>query len=264
MLKILAAVMTAAALFIMGWWQLRAIKNNSSSTPPRLVFDYEPICNDTSYPITESSYEVIEDPPSEDVEEQTAFAIANNFLVITDGQTLNSILRPMNVSEQEIMSLSLAFEPHLLAKDLAPGDFYRHTVIKTSNENSMVDKFIVRKLDQNRVPILYIAQRSSQDLSNPAFTVDVRAARITQDSAIVTMKVANTLYRTFNALPFGHELMQRLIGIFAWELRMPEGVLHGDQIEILVPKKFALGEFIGYGPIQSVYYRQAGRTLFAS
>lgn len=45
---------------------------------------------------------------------------------------------------------------------------------------------------------------------------------------------------------------------------MPEEVAHNDQIELLVKKKFVDNEFIGYGNIESVYYRQQSRTLFAA
>jgi murein DD-endopeptidase MepM/ murein hydrolase activator NlpD len=47
-------------------------------------------------------------------------------------------------------------------------------------------------------------------------------------------------------------------------MRMPDEVFSKDHIEILVTKRYAENNFIGYGKIQAVYYRQAQRTLFAS
>ncbi len=61
------------------------------------------------------------------------------------------------------------------------------------------------------------------------------------------LTVTGTLYQTFNKIPYGNELMQRLLGAFAWEMNMPQEVVPGDQIELLAIKKYALGNFIGYG-----------------
>jgi murein DD-endopeptidase MepM/ murein hydrolase activator NlpD len=55
--------------------------------------------------------------------------------------------------------------------------------------------------------------------------------------------------------------MQRMMNVFAWQMRMPQDVLPGDQIDMLAVKRYIYDEFIGFGPIKSAIYRQKTRTL---
>lgn len=269
-LKLIAAITVAITFFIIGILQLINLKHNEESLPLRMVIDFEPQCNDNDYLEFGSSEEdtfvnlgsqnkvIVNDA------EQREFASQERFSIIKDGETLHSILRNKNVSEQEIASLSLALRPHLLAKDLAANDFYRFDLGKIDQNNSFIKGFVIRKLDQNRLPILYHVIRADDDANNVRFVVNVKAPKITEERAVLKLKVGQTLYSTFNELPFGTELMQRFMAIFTWEMRMPREINRDDEIEIVVIKKYALNEFIGFGQIQSVYFRQKNRTQFAT
>jgi len=268
MLKIVVAAVMAAALIFIGLSQILSLKPPTSALPTRIAIDYEPVCDETNYLEIGSSYEpIMKESKADDAiftdQERLAFVV-KNFLTVDDKETLNSILRPKGISEQEIGALSKALSPYMLPKDLAAGDYYRLELNQGDEDATIVEKLVIRKLDPNRLPVLYTVERRTKAPESPSFTLDVREASITEEQAVIRLRVFQTLYATFNTLPFGNELMQRLIAVFAWELRLPEGVLSGDEIEILVSKKYALGEFIGFGKIQSVYYRQKGRTLFAS
>lgn len=261
MLRISTAILIACGLFITGWYSLVSIKNEAKKAPLRIVTDFEPTCNETNYLDIGSSES---DNVREASEAVRTAKLEEVFLAIDNGQTLHSILRPGKVSEQEIAALGLALTPYLRAKDLAAGDLYRFKLIGLNAQTSIVDSFVIRKLDPNRVPILYQAKRTHSEPSDAKFSIEISEPKIDEKLALIELTVHGTLYQTFSQIVFGNELMQRLMAIYAWQLRMPKDVAQGDRIEMLVTKKYTLGEFIGYGKVESVYYRQKTRPLFAT
>jgi murein DD-endopeptidase MepM/ murein hydrolase activator NlpD len=144
--------------------------------------------------------------------------------------------------------------PYLLVKDLSAGDQYFFSLNSLNN----IETFLIKKLDQNRVETLYEIKNI-----NDSFVVSVKKPEILEKKETIRLLVTSTLYDTFNQLPYGNELLQRLIEVFAWQNLVKE-IADDDSIEILVSKKFALGEFIGYGKIHSVYYHQQLKTRFAT
>jgi murein DD-endopeptidase MepM/ murein hydrolase activator NlpD len=258
-IKIIFSAVLAIGLFVTGIYYLSVIKNNAAHiSAPSLVIDFEPSCNEEGYldvgnSLDDTVVNSTENKPYPDGE----------FIAIEDGQTLHSIFRSKKVSEHEIARLGLALKPYLLARDLAPGDNYWFDLIEAESAN-LVDTFVIKKLDSNRVPILYTIKRTTQEVNEPDFSVEIKHPEVKEEAAFITLEVKGTLYQTFNQIPFGPELMQRLMNVFAWQLRMPEEVSQGDQIELLVKKKYVHDEFIGYGAINSIYYRQKTRTFFAA
>lgn len=268
MKKIMVAALISCGLFVIGWYSLIAIRENSKPKKPHIVIDYDPECNETTYlDIGSSEAYLTRENPNDDIitEAQLADTLLGpneDFHTLSDGQTLHSILRPNKVSEHEIAKLSTALHPFLRARDLAAGDLYRFKLVAADPQNNLVDHLVIRKLDPNRIPIIYRAYRTGLDPRETKFTVLVKEPAITDELALIELTVGNTLYQTFSQIPFGTELMQRLMGVFAWQMRMPEDVLPGDHIEMLVIKRYIQGEFIGFGKIESAYYRQKIRSLF--
>jgi len=214
--------------------------------------DYEGTCNDDDYFTIGCS-----DLSGEQANKSSPGS--NKFLVVSQGQTLHSILAAHSISSPEIFSLGAALTPFIRPKDLAPGDLYQLETTSDHNTQTVLDSLIIKKLDSNRVPISYFIKREKT-----GFTIKPITAPVSEELALITVRVSGTLFRSFMTMPFGNELMQRLINVFNWRMRMPDDVLGGDIIEILVKKRFAEDNFIGYGRIEAVYYQQKQRTLFAS
>lgn len=247
MLKILIAAILACGLFTTGGYLILSIEKKKTTT---LIYDFEDYCDEGDYLLNGSTHF--------EPEKKLELAPGIEFLTIEDGQTLHSILRPNKISEQEIHSLGLAINPYLLARDLSAGDFYYFSLVKVDEETNTLSTFLIKKLDQNRLETLYEVKKVED-----SFTVVVTQPKIEEKQETIKLIVKSTLYNTFNQLPFGTELMQRLMEVFAWQMNMPKDVADGDSIELLVSKKYALGEFIGYGKIHSVYYHQNLKSLFA-
>jgi murein DD-endopeptidase MepM/ murein hydrolase activator NlpD len=230
------------------------------------TLDFDGICNDIDYcdygqsELDEHQLALIKNPS----EKPDAELTKTSLVMFQDGDTLHSILSSKNVSSQEIFTLGAALKPYLRAKDISPGDLYNYDLLKIDNKSSIVKSFTIRKLDQNRVPITYIITRTSAESQNPNFNVELSAPEIREELSMVSLTVKGTLYRSFSELAFGTELMQRLMNVFAWRMKMPEEVMSNDKIDILVTKRFIADDFIGYGRIQSALYQQKQRTLFAN
>lgn len=257
MFKIQAAALVALGLFVTGWYYLLTIKTDYGPAE-KIVYDFEPSCNDTTYLDIGTTFDhalIPKDGAQSDPHHE--------YFVIHDGETLHSILRAKGVSEQEIARLGLALKPHLLARDIAPNDHYWYE-LSEQDGNVVVISFTIRKLDPYRVPIVYTATRVEQDDVDSAFLVEIKQPVINEEQASIKLELKGTLYNTFSQLPFGAELMQRFMQIFAWKLRMPEDIAQGDELELVVKKKYVDNELVGYGSIllASIKQKSLSHTAF--
>ncbi len=257
----LLSTMVLAALFFGGGVYLLSVARKNMTSKTHMVIE-DPQCNESDYFHYGSSW--LPELQAEDIKNPYIKTNNDNFLVIADGQSMHAILSGKNISSQEIHALSSALQPYLRAKDLAPGDLYQVGVSMSPDKRAMVESFVIKKLDSNRLPITYEARRESLAIDNPKFKITLKEAAITEEVELIRVEVSGTLFRSFMSLAFGNELMQRLMNVFAWRMRMPGEVFSKDHIEILVTKRYAENNFIGYGRIKSVFYRQAQRTLFAT
>lgn len=256
MFKILSAALLALSLFVTGWYYLLTIKADYDPIE-KIVYDFEPSCNDTTYLEIGTTFDQALFP-----REGAQSDPHHEYFVIRDGETLHSILRAKGVSEQEIAKLGFALKPHLLARDIAPNDHYWYELLEQDG-NVMVTSFAIRKLDPYRVPIIYTAKRVNQDAVDAAFLVEIQQPVIDEEHASLKLVLKGTLYNTFSQLPFGAELMQRFMQIFAWKLRMPDDIAQGDEIDLLVKKKYVENELIGYGTILGASIKQKSTSHVA-
>lgn len=259
--KLLGTIVLSVLFFGGGVYLLLVARGHFSKQSSHVVVEVDPVCNESDYLRSGMSFLT----PSQ-IEE---FKIAldkndRNFRTIADGQTMHSILSEHQISASEIHALSSALQPFIRARDLAPGDLFQLKLGQGEQKQPLIESFVIKKLDSNRLPITYEAKRENFKYDSPRFIIKLSEAPIKEIVELVQVDVSGTLFRSFMSLPFGNELMQRLMNTFAWRMRMPDEVFSKDRIEILVTKKYAENNFIGYGAIQSVSYKQAHRSLFAT
>ncbi|MCA9507216.1 MAG: M23 family metallopeptidase [Myxococcales bacterium] len=261
MSKLYGSMLLALLFFLSGFYLLRAASNSTSNKYEQFALE-DPMCDERDYLRSGISYapkEILENTKPLLYEDKN-----KKFLSIVEGQTLHSILSQQEIGGQEIHSLNMALKPFISARDLAPGDLYKFEIIRNQQDQALIKEFILKKVDSNRIPINYVAKRNNFEVEDPQFQVSVDQAEVREETELVQIKVHGTLFSSFMSLPFGNELMQGLMNVFAWRMRLPNEVLSKDHIEILLNKKYAEGNFIGYGKIQSVFYKQSHRTLFAT
>jgi len=186
----------------------------------------------------------------------------NKFNLILKNQSLHEIFRPYKVSHQEIAALTKALDPYLRARDIAVGDFYNFKLY-SSAKNIIIQSFVIKKLDPNRLPITYNITRNNLDQDNISFTLSITSPKITQKLELVTVRIKDTLFGSFASVPFGNELMQGVLNVLTWRMRMPDNVAKNDLIEILVQHNYADNNFLGYGKIHALVYTQAHQVINA-
>jgi len=250
MQKIFGITLMSVALFSCGSYLLYKAKP-SHKKQSRVTVDLDGACDENSYLTYGSS--LLPNKPYIEKTEDLAANRDQDFLVVKKNQRLHDILSIYDISVHEIMALTKALSPYVRAKDLGVGDLYK---VKLKNDRpGSLECFTIKKLDPNRLPITYEAKAVEV-----GFSVSLSSPKTELEDAYIRLKVKETLFASFKALPYGNELMQRLMNVFAWRMRMPEQVNKNDEIELVVTKIFALGEFIGYGPIKSVIYKKPQQT----
>lgn len=245
----------SALLFACGTYLLLNAERYDLPKSLHIIVDIDESCDEECYLTYGSSSISIEELNAPVVAEDSVGTepAQAGFLTIMPNQSLHDILKAHQVSDQEIMALTKAFSPHIRAKDLAVGDLYFFKL-----DNKKIESFTIKKLDPNRLPITYEAKTQ-----NGQINVITKAPPTTEEDAYIQIKIKDTLFKSFQSLEYGNELMQRLMGVFAWRMRMPEKITKEDSVEIVVTKIFAEQKFIGYGRIKSVIYTQPHQTLKA-
>lgn len=261
--KILCAGFVALSFLAIGAYLLLTIPKAQTS---ELFWDFEEYCDEEEYLKSGCSlyYPELEQEELENLPcppDSFEDPLKQGYLAIEQHQSLHEIFRPHNVSNQEIAALTEALNPYLRARDIAVGDFYKFT-IKNSLGANIIESFEIQKPDQNRLPISYEAKRLSMG-SKASFDITKRSPKISEKTAFIEVQVKDTLFGSFSTLPFGHELMQRVMLILAWRLRLPEKVTQKDTIKILVQQNFIDKKFLGYGNIEAIIYEQANQTVRA-
>lgn len=187
----------------------------------------------------------------------------DKYFAILKNQSLHEIFKAHKVSHQEVTALAKALTPHLRARDIGVGDFYNFKIFETPSKNSLIESFTIKKLDQNRLPITYTITRKNLDPQNIQFLLSMSAPKIIQKLELFNIIINDTLFRSFASLPFGNELMQSVLNILTWRMKMPEQVAKGDKIQILVKSNYANNKFLSYGRIQALIYTQAHQKISA-
>jgi murein DD-endopeptidase MepM/ murein hydrolase activator NlpD len=249
-MRIFITFLCSALFFTIGAVLLSNIPRH---TPKKTeyTYDWEEYCDEDNYL---SFYESVYYPEVLLITEEK-----NNYTTILANQNLHEIFRPFNINHQEIAALSKTLSMHVRARDIATGDLYNFKIGRENNTN-IIENFTLEKLDPNRVPITYKLTRNSTQAS---FDINISFPQITKQVKYIEISVKDTLFGSFSHLPFGNELMQRVMTVLSWRMRMPEHVNKNDAIKILVVHNYAHEKFIGYGDILALIYEQTHQVVKA-
>ena len=238
---------------------------------PFLVWDWEEYCDQNNYQnnylsqglslLDAAQAELLADIISED--QDTNPSDSNKYLAILKNQSLHEIFKAHKVSHQEVAALAKTLSPHLRARDIAVGDFYNFKLSETPTKNFLIESFIIKKSDPNRLIITYTIKRKNLDPQDYNFLLTISTPEVINKLELVNITIKDTLFGSFASLPFGNELMQGVLNILTWRMKMPEQVAKDDKIQILVNSKYANNKFLAYGTIQALVYTQANQKINA-
>jgi murein DD-endopeptidase MepM/ murein hydrolase activator NlpD len=94
----------------------------------------------------------------------------------------------------------------------------------------------------------------------------LRAVRVPVDTRIVPVagRLADSLFASMERLGEGPALTAAVVGLFEWDFDFAADSMPGDHFRLLVEKRYAGADFLGYGEILVAQYRSGGRAPLTS
>ena len=94
----------------------------------------------------------------------------------------------------------------------------------------------------------------------------LRTVRVPVDTRIVAVagRLTDSLFASMERLGEGPALTAAVVGLLEWDFDFAADSLPGDHFRLLVEKRYAAGDFLGYGEILVAQYRSSGRAPLTS
>jgi murein DD-endopeptidase MepM/ murein hydrolase activator NlpD len=93
--------------------------------------------------------------------------------------------------------------------------------------------------------------------SESGFEVTKREAVVRENEAVIAATIDHSLYEALRGAGEGPQLVQALADVFQWDIDF-FSLQHGDSFSVVVSKRFADDEVIGYGPITAARFIHKG------
>jgi murein DD-endopeptidase MepM/ murein hydrolase activator NlpD len=170
-------------------------------------------------------------------------------LTVEDGDTLDSVLTAGGLDRGETATLTRAFGQSIDLRRLRPGNLLRFHYDTTDRVDSVEMK---------------IAGWGQVDAVRNAggFEVTSRPADLHQVSTLVSAQIDSSLYEALRNAGETPQLVQQLVDVFQWDIDF-FALRKGDSFSLVVDKKFAGADVIGYGPIRAARFTHNGTTYEA-
>jgi murein DD-endopeptidase MepM/ murein hydrolase activator NlpD len=170
-------------------------------------------------------------------------------LTLEDGDTLDSILIEGGLSRGESALLNNRFGQFVDLRRLRPGHLLRFHY----GPGDRVDAVQMKVLGWG----LLDAVRNGE-----GFDVTPRQADLRELETDVAATIDTSLYEALRAAGEGPQLVQQLVDVFQWDIDF-FALKKGDSFSLVVTKKFAGSDLVGYGPIKGARFTHEGITYEA-
>ncbi len=170
-------------------------------------------------------------------------------LTVESGDTLDSVLRAGGLSRGDSATLTSAFGKSMDLRRLRPGNLLRFHY-NASNAVDSVEMKITGwgQLDGVR--------------SGDHFEVTSHEAQQHEIQTEVSARIDSSLYDAIRNAGESPQLVSELVDVFQWDVDF-FALQKGDSFSLVVKKKFAGSDPIGYGPILAARFTHAGQTFEA-
>ena len=170
-------------------------------------------------------------------------------LTLEDGDTLDSVFVEGGLGRAESALLNREFGQYVDLRRLRPG----HLVRFHYGTNGSVESVQMRvsgwgQIDAVRTP--------------NGFEVAGRAATTRETDHAVSASIDTSLYEALRTSGESPQLVQQLADVFQWDIDF-FSLQRGDSFSVIVKKRFAGNEFLGYGPIDAARFTHNGQTFEA-
>ena len=171
-------------------------------------------------------------------------------LTIEEDDTLDGVLSAGGLSRRDASVLTNEFGRFIDVRRLRPGNLVRfHHVTRD-------------RIDAVQLRITGWGALDAVRNANETFTVTPRIAKTMSVTTTVSAFIDSSLYEALRGIGEEPQLVQQLVDVFQWDIDF-FSLQKGDSFSLVVEKKFAGADLVGYGPILAARFTHDGSTYEA-
>jgi murein DD-endopeptidase MepM/ murein hydrolase activator NlpD len=170
-------------------------------------------------------------------------------LSVEDGDTLDSVLIAGGLGRSDAAVLNAEFGKTIDLRRLRPGHLLRFHY----DTRGSVDSVEMKVMGWGQIDAVRNAS---------GFAVTQREAQQREVETTVAAAIDSSLYEAVRGAGEGPQLVSELVDVFQWDIDF-FALQKGDSFSLVVNKRFAGSDLVGYGPITAVRFSHEGRTYEA-
>jgi murein DD-endopeptidase MepM/ murein hydrolase activator NlpD len=170
-------------------------------------------------------------------------------LTLEDGDTLDSVLVAGGLSSPETATLTRQIGQSVDLRRLHPGNLVRFH----HDERGAIDSVEFKVVGWGEVDALR---------NGDHFDVTPRVAEVREVETTVSATIDRSLYEALRNAGENPQLVQQLVDVFQWDVDF-FALKKGDAFNLVVKKRYAGNDLIGYGPISAARFLHDGDTYEA-
>ncbi|HET7711500.1 MAG TPA: peptidoglycan DD-metalloendopeptidase family protein [Thermoanaerobaculia bacterium] len=167
-------------------------------------------------------------------------------LPLEAGDTLDAVLLSGGLTRAESAEVTKAFASVVDVRRLKPGALVRF------------HRGAAERVDAVRLKIAGWGELDAIRQGD-AFQVTAREAEVREIQTTVAAQIDSSLYEAIRVTGESPQLVQQLVDVFQWDIDFFE-LQKGDRFSLVVRKRYAGADFIGYGPIVAATFTHSGET----
>ncbi len=167
-------------------------------------------------------------------------------LPLERGDTLDELLQSGGLTAAESMEVTNSFASAVNVRRLRPGVLVRFH----HGASGGVDAVRLKVPGWGEIDAIRQGAR---------FAVTTREAEVREVQSTVAARIDTSLYEAIRSTGESPQLVQQLVDVFQWDIDFFE-LQKGDSFSLVVRKKYAGPDFVGYGPIVAATFQHSGVT----
>jgi murein DD-endopeptidase MepM/ murein hydrolase activator NlpD len=171
-------------------------------------------------------------------------------LSMEDGDTLDSILSAGGLDRADSAALNREFGRTVDLRRLRPGNLLRFHYDAAG------------KVDTVEMKLNGWGELDAVRSSTGAFAVTSQQAQLRELNTTIAARIDSSLYEALRAAGETPQLVQQLVDVFQWDIDF-FALRKGDSFSLVVRKKYAGSDAVGYGPILAARFTHNGQTYEA-
>jgi murein DD-endopeptidase MepM/ murein hydrolase activator NlpD len=170
-------------------------------------------------------------------------------LTVEEGDTLDSVLVAGGLGRSDAAVLNAEFGKTIDLRRLRPGHLLRFHY----DTRGSVDSVEMKVMGWGQIDAVR---------NGSGFAVTQREAQQREVETTVSAAIDSSLYEAVRGAGEGPQLVSELVDVFQWDIDF-FALQKGDSFSLVVNKRFAGSDLVGYGAITAVRFSHEGRTYEA-